>query len=80
METQRYDNIVTALSDVATKIQPKPNVVTTSYDGWVNGFLLLRREFTKGIISSVPDHKLMAYSRLTNNSYKLFPEISLRAL
>ena len=27
---QRCDNVVTTLSDVSTKIQPKPNVVTTS--------------------------------------------------
>ena len=33
-ETQRCDNIVTTLSDVATKIQPKPNVVTTSCASW----------------------------------------------
>ena len=29
-ETQRCYNDVTTLSDVATNIQPKPNVVTTS--------------------------------------------------
>ena len=29
-ETQCCDNVVTTLSDIATKIQPKPNVVTTS--------------------------------------------------
>ena len=34
-ETQRCDNVVTTLSDVATKIQPKPNVVTTSCASWV---------------------------------------------
>ena len=31
---QRCDNVVTRLSDVATKIQPKPNVVTTSCASW----------------------------------------------
>ena len=34
-ETQCCDNVVTTLSDVATKIQPKPNVVTTSCASWV---------------------------------------------
>ena len=34
-ETQRCDNVVTTLFDVATKIQPKPNVVTTSCASWV---------------------------------------------
>ena len=29
-KAQRCDNVGTTLSDVATKIQPKPNVVTTS--------------------------------------------------
>ena len=29
-ETECCDNVVTTLSDVATKIQPKPNVATTS--------------------------------------------------
>ena len=33
-ETQRCDNVVTTLSDVAAKIQPKPNVVTTSCASW----------------------------------------------
>ena len=33
-ETQRCDNVMTMLSDVATKIQPKPNVVTTSCASW----------------------------------------------
>ena len=35
LETQRCDNVVTTLSDVATKIQSKPNVVTTSCASWV---------------------------------------------
>ena len=34
-ETQCCDNVVTTLSDVATKIQPKPNVATTSCASWV---------------------------------------------
>ena len=34
-ETQCCDNVVTTLSDVATKIQPKPNVVTTLCGNWV---------------------------------------------
>ena len=34
-ETERCDNVATTLSDVATKIQPKPNVVTTSCASWV---------------------------------------------
>ena len=34
-ETQRCDNVVTTLFDVATKIQSKPNVVTTSCASWV---------------------------------------------
>ena len=33
-ETQRCDNVVTTLSDVAAKMQPKPNVVTTSCASW----------------------------------------------
>ena len=33
-ETQRCDNVTTTLSDVATKIQSKPNVVTTSCASW----------------------------------------------
>ena len=36
-ETQRCDNVVTTLSDVATKIHPKPNVVTTSCVRWDDG-------------------------------------------
>ena len=39
-EIQRCDNVVATLSDVATKIQPKPNVVTTScasWETWENG-------------------------------------------
>ena len=34
-ETQCCDNVMTTLSDVATKIQPKPNVATTSCASWV---------------------------------------------
>ena len=34
-ETQCCDNVVTTLSNVATKIQPKPNVATTSCASWV---------------------------------------------
>ena len=34
-ETQRCGNVVTPLSDVPTKIQPKPNVVTTSCVSWI---------------------------------------------
>ena len=37
LETQHCDNIVTTLSDVATKIQPKPSVVTTLFASWVYG-------------------------------------------
>ena len=33
-ETQRCDNVVTTLYEVATKIQTKPNVVTTSCASW----------------------------------------------
>ena len=33
-ETQCCDNVVTTLSDVATTIQPKPNVATTSCASW----------------------------------------------
>ena len=33
-KAQRCDNVGTTLSDVATKIQPKPNVVTTSCASW----------------------------------------------
>ena len=45
-ETQCCDNVVTTLSDVPTKIQPKPNVATTSCAGWVTfrnrNFMLFR--------------------------------------
>ena len=34
LDTQRCDNIVTTLSDVATKMQPKPDVVTSSCTSW----------------------------------------------
>ena len=34
-EIQRCNNVVTTLSDVATKKQPKTNVVTTSCTSWV---------------------------------------------
>ena len=34
-EAQCCDNVVTTLSDVATKIQPKPNVATTLCASWV---------------------------------------------
>ena len=33
-EAQLCDNVVTTLSDVATKIQPKPNLATTSRASW----------------------------------------------
>ena len=33
-EAQRCDNVMATLSDVATKIQPKPNVVTTTCTSW----------------------------------------------
>ena len=33
---QLCDKVVTTLSDVATKMQPKPNVVTTSCASWVS--------------------------------------------
>ena len=33
-ETQCRDNVVKTLSDVATNIQPKPNVATTSCASW----------------------------------------------
>ena len=33
-ETQHFDNVLTTLSHVATKTQPKPNVVTTSCASW----------------------------------------------
>ena len=33
-EAQRCDNVVTTLSDIATKIQPKLNVATTSCASW----------------------------------------------
>ena len=48
-ETQCCDNVVTTLSDVATKIQPKPNVATTSCASWEaikcpqNFFAILRK-------------------------------------
>ena len=42
-------------------------------------FLPLRKEFTKGITSSGLDRKLIVLYLLTNNSFKLFPEISWRA-
>ena len=34
LETQHCHNIVTMLSDIATKKQPKPNVVTTLCASW----------------------------------------------
>ena len=36
----------------------------------------LRIEFTEGITSSGLDNKLMVLSFFTNNSFKLFPEVS----
>ena len=33
-ETHHCENVVTTLSDVATKIQPRPNVVTKSCASW----------------------------------------------
>ena len=43
-------------------------------------FLPLRLELTESITSSGLDRKLMILSLFTNNSFKLFPEISWRAL
>ena len=37
-ETQCCDNVVTTLCDVATKVQPKPNVATTSSASWEDTF------------------------------------------
>ena len=42
-------------------------------------FLPLRIEFTEGITSSDLDRKLMVLSLFTNNSFKLFPEISWKS-
>ena len=35
LERQCFDNVASTLFDVATKRQPKTNVVTTSCDSWV---------------------------------------------
>ena len=37
LETQCCDNVVTTLSDVATKVQPKPNFATMSCANWDSG-------------------------------------------
>ena len=47
---------------------------------YLKEFLSLRIEFTEDITSSGLDRKLMVLSFFTNNYFKLFPEISWRAL
>ena len=42
-ETQCCDNVVTTLSDVATKIQPKPNVAATSCASWEEANNILKK-------------------------------------
>ena len=43
-------------------------------------FLPLRIEFMEGITSSGLDHKLIVLSLFTNNTFRLFTEVSWRAL
>ena len=43
---------------------------------YLKEFLPLRTEFTEGIPNSGLDRKFIVLSLFTNNSFKLFPEIS----
>ena len=45
-EAQCCDDVVTTLFDVATKIQPKPNVATTSCASWAAIVLTSHRSYT----------------------------------
>ena len=47
---------------------------------YLKEFLLLWIELTEGITSSGLDRKLMVLSLFTKNSFRLFPEVSWRAL
>ena len=55
------------------------NVFQITEPKYLTEFLTLRIEFTEGITSSDLDRKLMVLSLFTNNSFKLFPEISWKS-
>ena len=55
-ETQCCDNVVTTLSDVATKIQRKPNVATTSCASWA---ILTLFSISRMVLKSYEPKKLL---------------------
>ena len=73
-ETQRCDNVVTTLSDVATKKQPKPNVVTTSCASWVRRRLkdVFKTSWSRSIYSP--------WSYVFNTSSRCFQDVLPRRI